>query len=411
VTSPELRRRAEAGAKCCAVGLGFSIPVSSALDNVLLLVFLVLWLAGDNLAAKLRAVRNHPVGLTALLFAVVLLLGTIWSPLPITALRNSVSDALRFVLLGLFAVVFLDSSTRARAQFAFLLASTLILALSFLFWSGLIDAVPGLKGRPDYPVVFKYHITHNILMAVAALLFALHALDAKNRRARALLWLLAGAATVNVFLLIPGRTGQLALATAIVYLGLARFGWRGLLVAGTALLALGSAVWLTPNSVMHERFAKAWQEAGEWQPGEIHTETSVGLRLQFYRNSLVLIAEHPLFGAGTGAFRPVYAAHVRGTKMVVADHPHNAFLHVGVELGLFGLAALLALLVVQWRSARWIAHPSGRIAARGLIVIFVVAGLVSSTFGDHAEGLFFAWASGLLFASARPPDKTPVPFG
>jgi O-antigen ligase len=381
------------------------------LDNVLLLAFIVLWLAGGNLAAKLRAVRNHPVGLTALLFAVVLLLGTIWSPLPITELRNSMSDALRFVLLGLFAVVFLDSSTRERAQFAFLLASTLILALSFLFWSGLVDAVPGLKGRPDYPVVFKYHITHNILMAVAALLFALHALelDAKNRRARALLWLLAGAATVNVFLLIPGRTGQLALATAIVYLGLARFGWRGVLVAGTTLLALGSVVWLTPNSVMHERFAKAWQEAAEWQPGEIHTETSVGLRLQFYRNSLVLIGEHPLLGAGTGAFRSVYAAHVRGTKMVVADHPHNAFLHVGVELGLFGLAALLALLVVQWRSARWIANPSARCAARGLIVIFVVAGLVSSTFGDHAEGLFFAWSSGLLFATARRPDETPMP--
>jgi len=409
VTSPEFKRRAETGARCCAVGLGFSIPVSSALDNVLLLAFIVLWLAGGNLAAKLRAVRNHSVGLAALLFAVVLLLGTIWSPLPTTELRNSVSDALRFVLLGLFAVVFLDSSTRERAQFAFLLASTLILALSFLFWSGLVDAVPGLKGRPDYPVVFKYHITHNILMAAAALLFALHALDARSRRARALLWLLAGAAAVNVFLLIPGRTGQLALAAAIVYLGLARFGWRGAGVAGTALLALGSAVWLTPSSVMHERFAKAWQEAAEWQPEDIHTETSVGLRLQFYRNSLVLIGEHPLLGAGTGAFRSVYEAHVRGTKMVVGDHPHNAFLHVGVELGLFGLAALLALLVVQWRSARWIANPSERTAARGLIVIFVVAGLVSSTFGDHAEGLFFAWGSGLLFATARRPDKTPVP--
>jgi O-antigen ligase len=379
------------------------------LDNVLLLAFIVLWLAGGNLAAKLRAVRNHPVGLTALLFAVVLLLGTIWSPLPITALRNSVSDALRFVLLGLFAVVFLDSSTRARAQFAFLLASTLILALSFLFWSGLIDAVPGLKGRPDYPVVFKYHITHNILMAVAALLFVLHGLDAKNRRARALLWLLAGAATVNVFLLVPGRTGQLALAAAIVYLGLARFGWRGVALVGTALLALAWAAWLTPSSVIHERFAEAWQEAAEWKSGDVRTQTSIGLRLQFYRNSLVLIGEHPLLGAGTGAFRSVYAAHVRGTKMVVADHPHNAFLHVGVELGLFGLAALLALLAVQWRSARWIANPSGRIAARGLIVIFVIAGLVSSTFGDHAEGLFFAWASGLLFATARRPDETPVP--
>jgi O-antigen ligase len=409
VTSLEFKRRAKIGAKCCAVGLGFSIPVSTALDNLFLLAFVVLWFASGNFSAKLRVLRYHPVGLAAFAFATVLLLGTLWSPAPAAQLRESLVYALRFILLGLFAVVFLDSSTRDRAQFAFLCASTLILALSFLFWSGLIDAVPGLKGRPDYPVVFKYHITHNILMAAAALLFALHALDAKNRRARALLWLLAGAATVNVFLLIPGRTGQLALAAAIVYLGLARFGWRGVALVGTALLALAWAAWLTPSSVIHERFAEAWQEAAEWKSGDVRTQTSIGLRLQFYRNSLVLIGEHPLLGAGTGAFRSVYQAQVRGTKMVVADHPHNAFLHVGVELGLFGLAALLALLAVQWRSAHWIANPSERTAARGLIVIFVVAGLVSSTFGDHAEGLFFAWASGLLFATARRPDKAPVP--
>jgi O-antigen ligase len=89
----------------------------------------------------------------------------------------------------------------------------------------------------------------------------------------------------------------------------------------------------------------------------------------------------------------------------IADHPHNAFLHVGVELGLIGLAVLLMLLLVQWRSASTLSGFTERIAARGLVVIFVVAGLVSSTFWDHSEGLFYAWATGLLYATARRPGK------
>jgi hypothetical protein len=63
------------------------------------------------------------------------------------------------------------------------------------------------------------------------------------------------------------------------------------------------------------------------------------------------------------------------------------------------------LLIVQWRAASTLSTFTERTAARGLVVIFVVAGLVSSTFGDHTESLFYAWASGLFYATARRPDR------
>jgi len=129
------------------------------------------------------------------------------------------------------------------------------------------------------------------------------------------------------------------------------------------------------------------------------------MRLEYYRNALELIGEHPVIGVGTGAFRSAYEAKVRGTQMTVADHPHNAFLHVGAELGLIGLAVLIVLLLVQWRSASMLTDFTERTAARGFVLIFVVAGLVSSTFGDHTEGMLYAWGSGLLYATVRRPGK------
>lgn len=406
MTLTSAQGKARIGAQWCAIALGFAVTVSTALDSVLLAVFIVLWSFSGDLAGRLRFMRGHPVASMALLFAALMLLGMAWSAASAVELRETVVIALRFIVIGLFAVVFLDSSTRDRAQFAFLLSSTLILVLSFSLWSGIVDSIPGLTGRPDYPGVFKYHNTHNVLMAVAALLFALHALEARNRRARVLLWVLAGAAIFNVFILIPGCSGQLGLAAAILYLAFTQRRWRGAAVVGAALIVLGSAAWLAPRSVLQPGVSKAPQELNASRPEQTVPEISaVGVRLALYRNALELIGEHPVIGAGSGAFRSAYEAKVRGTQMVVTDHPYNAFLHTGVELGLIGLAVLVLLFVVQWRSTSTLNNFTERVAARGFVLIFVVAGLTSLSFGDHVEGLFYAWASGLFFANAHWPSK------
>ena len=130
-------------------------------------------------------------------------------------------------------------------------------------------------------------------------------------------------------------------------------------------------------------------------------QSSVGLRLEFYRNSMEMLKERPLLGTGTGGFAIGYAEHVTSKGMVATDNPHNAFLLVGVELGVLGLAVLMRLLFVQWRTAAALPTTIDCLAARSLLIVYVVASMVSSTFNDHVEGLFFVWASALLWAPLR----------
>lgn len=396
-----LQRGANTGSQWCLIALGFTIPISVAVDNLLIVLFILLWFTGGELPAKFRAIGRNPVAVAALGLALTFLLGMTWSGIELRKLGEPLIDTLCFVLLALFAHAFLDVRVRHRAETAFLIASTLILLISYGLFTGVLGALPAIKGNASYPVVFKYHITHNLLMAFAAVLFALRAMNARSRWHRALLWLLALAAACNVFFMIPGRTGQLALACAIVYLGFARLSLRGLVGAGAAMAVLASAIALNPNLAMHARAMKAHEEASAWKPGEAQSaDSSIGLRLEFYRNSLALIAERPLFGAGTGAFKRAYAEKLGASRMLVTDHPHNAYLEIGVQLGLLGLCALAALLITQWRTAGATEVLHERAAARALVILFAVAGLVSSTFSDHAEGWFYAWASAMLFATA-----------
>jgi O-antigen ligase len=127
-------------------------------------------------------------------------------------------------------------------------------------------------------------------------------------------------------------------------------------------------------------------------------------------NSLKLIRENLLLGVGTGGFKGAYADLVKDTKMDPSHNPHNEYLMVTVQIGIIGLAFMLWLFAVQWRTAALLPDKFDRFAARGLVILIVSASLVTSTLIDHTEGLFYVWMSALLLAGWKPSgDEVPRP--
>ena len=86
-------------------------------------------------------------------------------------------------------------------------------------------------------------------------------------------------------------------------------------------------------------------------------------------------------------------------------NPHNEYLLIATQIGLVGLACLLYLFFLQWRLAAQFA-PHYRDLARGLVLMMVIGCMFNSLLLDHTEGLWFAWASGLLFAGLNPSART-----
>jgi O-antigen ligase len=394
----------EAG-RWCAVALGASIPISTAADNILTPLFALAWLTSGAYAAKGRQIGRTPVAVAALALLGLIVLGVIYGHATAAESWEVVNKYRDLLLMGLLLWAFRDPETRRAGLIGFGAALALTLAVSYLKFARILPPDFLGYGTPDNPTAFKLQVTHNYLVSFAAFLFALVAWHARERRWKIAAALLAGLATVNVLLMVQGRTGYLVLATLFVYLVALRFRWRGLVAAAALVAVAGSATYALSEG-FRDRIALTLAQARAYDPETpAPLDSSVGMRLEFYINSLAIVREHPILGVGTGGFSRAYAAQVHGSGRFLTNNPHNEYLLMAVNLGLTGLAVLLALFVTHWVSAARLASPLEVHLARGLVLAIAAGCLVNSLLLDHVEGLMYAWLTGLLFGGYRPPAR------
>jgi O-antigen ligase len=389
-----------------AVAIGFSIPISTALDNVLVAALLLCWVTGGRYREKIAAIRGNVFAILACALFLLYLAGSLYSVGAGKDVLHALDKA--SVLLLIPVVISLNPGTefRDRALHAFMAAVLLTLVLSYLLWLELLPQGPLIKGEPSDPVIFKLRITHGVLIAFGAFLFALKAREAADLRWRMVWALGAVLAAFNVLIMVQGRTGQLVLIVLLLYFLISSFRWRGLLAAVAAGLAIGGTVYLTPSSALHQRVLTTIIEYQDWQAGRPPTLLA-NMRLESWSNSLKIVREHPLVGVGTGGFAAAYAKQVESTSMMPLAQPENQYLLTTVQLGVVGLAALLALFAMQWHLASRLATRSDTDLARGLVITMAVGCMFNSFLLDHTEALFYAWLSGLLFAGLQSRETHP----
>jgi len=387
-------------ARWSAVAIGFSIPISVALDNILLAPLFLGWLAGGAYAAKRDAVRGNGVALAALALFAILAAGTLYGeryPGDALGYLGKYADLLAIPVL---VFVFRDAWRREPALIALAAGLGLMLTVSYLVALGVLPQVKPLAPDLANPLAFKHKLTHNILMAFAAFLYAnlaVRATTALPRWAWAVLSLLAA---INVTFMVNGLTGQFLLGVFVLYGGYLWKGWRGL-AAALATSVFAVALLSTVSDPFRSRLDKLWPEFTEWRAGKVRDDSSVGIRLELYSASLVIVRDHPLLGAGTGGYPKAYAERAKDAEVKTSRNPHNEYLLIAAQTGLAGLAALLCLFFVQWRLAARLPTLESRLA-RGLVLAMIVGCLFNSMLLDHTEGLLYAWLTGVLYAGLRP---------
>lgn len=371
-----------------AIALGVSIPISVAADNVLVGVILLAWLAAGGWRDRLASLRANPAALAAFGFLAFLVLGIAWSP----DAREGwyyVNKHRDLVLVAVLGTLFFRPGEKQRALDAFLATMALALVVSYAIWLGILPINDPPNRYPANPAAFKLHITHGVLMALAAFLAADRALRAGDRRWRLVYTAGAALAACNVFML-HGRTGYVVFVVLAVYFAAAHWRWRGV-GAAAATLAVGFAVFHSVTTAeMRETRAQ-------------RNETSSAIRLNYYRTTAAIVRDRPVLGVGTGGFQSAYREKIKGTDLPESNNPHSQYLLTAAQLGAAGLLALVALFCIMWRQARAL-DPAARLAARGLVLTVAVGCVFNSFLIDHVEGLLFAWMAGLLFA-APPPAK------
>jgi O-antigen ligase len=298
----------------------------------------------------------------------------------------------KLLALPLLLVQFHRSHRGAWVLLAFLISCTVLLLTSYFlaFWPGLTWR--GLRGGHAVPV--KDYILQSeefVLCAFGLLAIGLSWLR-KSLWAALGLFLLAGLFLANVVYVVTSRTALVVAGVLLIVFAFHQFHWTRACAFLVAAILCGVAVWgSSPYLRVTTRLipAELQGDAGD-DPGRI------GARIEFWKKSIALISEAPVFGHGTGSIRELFSRSTpagKGATRSAADNPHNETLVVAIQMGLIGVGLLCAM---------WVAHlllfaASGAIAWLGLAIVLqnIVSCLFNSHLTDFTQGWLYIFGVGV----------------
>ncbi len=393
-----LNQRARSVAVWGLAGLGFALPLTPGLANLMLLLVVVSWLLSGDWQRKWAVIKDAPAAKAAGLFYALVVIGMFYG-----VKDDSAHYAGKYASIFMLPIILslqLSTEEKWRAIAGFCAAMVMTLFLSILIWLELLPVSFFKNTDANNPIVFKMHITHGFFMILAAFFMFIAALHLPDNTRRYGLLVLVLLATINALLMIQGRTGQVVLVGLLAYLFHLRFPRYGVLLGLIAGLALAGSAYLSSPS-FKSRTDIAVQEAMHWSDNRGNEESSIGTRFDYYATSLAIIKQHPIIGVGTDGFPKAYEAQIVGTLLPPSNNPHNQYLLITAQYGLIGLSVLLFFYFSCWRQARMQPQPFA-VLATGVLIAFLIGNLFNSFMLDFAERLMFVWAMGVLLSPARP---------
>ncbi|MBO5955713.1 MAG: O-antigen ligase family protein, partial [Clostridia bacterium] len=157
---------------------------------------------------------------------------------------------------------------------------------------------------------------------------------------------------------------------------------------GLGLIALPLVPFIVPESILN-RFTSI---------GDM-SDSSTSYRVSIWMGTLLMLKDFWLSGIGLGseAFTQVYPFY--SYNMVVAQHPHNLFLHIITESGIIGLLAFLFLILLFFKKMATGVQVFGKgnkfsvtlIAISSAVTGFLLQGVFDNCFYNYRVFMIF-WA-------------------
>ena len=385
-----------------ASALAFFIPISTSITGILFVFLILLGLSTPYSSRIFSLIIQSYWAKMALFLYLLFTIGISYTSAPLLEALPILGKYFRLLGMVVLIPVFVDPALRKYAIGGFLTAIVLTLFFSYLQFFGFSN-LPLLHSYGQ-AAIFKDRIQTNFLMAFGFYLFAQKFISLKYeeyqregkykkiyfRCHQITLIFLCALLLFNILFLSDGRSGYFIFLLLSLLLAWQKFKWRGVLyILGSLLLIIPCVFIFSPN--FHNRLILIHDNIISYKQG--HTETSVGLRLSFWVNSLELIAKHPFVGTGTASFKNEYF----NFKNKHVANPHNEYLNIGVQLGVPAVIILLALFFLQWLESNALSRQYKEIAQAVLLAISIGC-LGNSWLMDSTEGYFYAFFMALCFA-------------
>ena len=322
--------------------LGFSIPISVAFTNILIVVYSLTWIFEGDFPKKIKEIKSVKWISSLLLLMSFYFLGMLYGDM-----HNDYSYVIKRVLLLLFFIPIVISELKPK---------TYILALHAFLISNLTSAIIAIGINYDFinPIFDNSAITaflkynyHNILLSFSALLSFLMFLKSKSKYSLLyiVLILIYSFSIFNE----AGRAGQLTFNVFFIFYAI--FLLRSKLKFSILIILFLIIVnfFSYENSRIFKHRVDHLTHIVQ-NDGQKKNKNSVekDIRYLFTKKGLQLISKKPIFGYGTGSFSSVFKLEIE-TSYDLNKHktPHNNCLYILFELGLIGLTFFLSIFYFQ----------------------------------------------------------------
>lgn len=134
-----------------------------------------------------------------------------------------------------------------------------------------------------------------------------------------------------------------------------------------------------------------------------------GSRAELFSRSVYLLFSFPITGGGLGSFPGLYSQYLLDIPFFNVPNSHNLFLDVGIEQGLFGGLAFLALYLASfWVVARRIAKDDRNRTFEWVVLFALIVAFVHGMVDDYlynGVGTMFSLLLVGLAMNGQPPDS------
>lgn len=324
--------------------LGFFIPISVAITNIIIGIISFIWIVEGGFKEKLNQIKSSKWMLSILGLIGLYVLGMFWGEN-----HNHANWEFQKLALLLFFPLLLtlkiDQKTIKKGLFSFLISTFISASVAILINYNIICSLSEyfffFSDHRDISAFVKYNY-HNVLLAFSCMI-CFYLLIEKKTRYRNTLILFVVTYLISLFTE-RGRAGHVLfnflVISYIIYYG-KKYSDKIFLLIFLVFLFQG---------VIYKT-SKAYKERVDYTISAYainEDNLHKNIRLVFIKESLIRIFKNPILGYGTGSFGTIFKNEVK-TGHDFSKHitPHNQYLYVCFELGFIGLILLLKTFIFQ----------------------------------------------------------------
>lgn len=326
------------------MGLAFSISTSVAVTNLIVALLIVIFLYERDYKVRFSIIKNNPFVYIVFAYVLMYIIGYIWSENIIMA-QETLGRVKKLLYIPLLMMFVRREHILYYLQ-AFVLGMMLSEILTYLVWLDVI--LPFMHATHEMPSPLMRHTEYTLYVAIAVILIIYFLMYKKNITLIQKIITIVFLTTMLLNLFISGgRAGQFGFFILFFILMLDYF--KDKLLKGMMIFGIVSTILFTLAynfiPLFENRVDKGIYEVSHFTAGE--QQTSLGIRMALNKNYFEVFLENP-WGVGTGDYQDAYVkVNENSLYKTHVTHPHNMYLLILVQFGIFGTIIFLSIFIYQ----------------------------------------------------------------